>query len=236
MAMPWGSRKSVPGDGVRSLPAKESMAAGGVEEVLINAGTALRLLEFLNQFAVPACAATEILVVDKQRNGIKPIKEVVPLMGIGFKLLKSVSDQPVVTGIMFTSPRLAAASSGSSAITQGVILMITHHDAGGAPLNHIPHQVKGFTDSGATINDIPDEYHLPAAMLIHPIHLAVTHLLQQSCQRIRAAVYMTNKSAITNLQWVEQAMIDSLLFPLAAEFVYGKWHKNAGLWGESAGF
>src|SRR5690554_7098543 len=56
---------------------------------------ALPIFELLNELIIPAGVnRTEILLLDKQGNGVKPLEKVIPLMRVGFKLLQGFPNQP----------------------------------------------------------------------------------------------------------------------------------------------
>lgn len=83
----------------------------------------------------------EIRLIDKQGNGVEPLQKLVPFVGVMLELFEGFADQPVVPGIVLPQERLATAGAGTGAVAQGVVLVISHYDAGGTMLDHVPDQM-----------------------------------------------------------------------------------------------
>src|SRR5690554_1109822 len=164
-----------------------------MQEVFVNTVTALHSFEFFNQFIVPARVyCPEIFIINKQGNGIKPMKKLTPLFGMVFKLVERFTNQTIVARIMFPQVCSSTARAGPGAVSQSIIFVIPHNNTSGTQLNHIPDKMQCLTNSWAAVDNISDKDGLPPVVLVNTVDLAIAHLLQKPDQRVGTTMNISN--------------------------------------------
>src|SRR5690606_29074396 len=181
---PVGERHiCAPQQSVHHLASKAAFDGGGMQEILINQRSLIALLVGLDQLTVPTGMHNpEVVKFQKERQGIKPVQEVVPLGRIVPELFQGFLDYPVMSGIVLAQERTSSARSGAGTVPKGVVFLIAHYHLGRAVLHHVTNDMQYLTDSMTTVKNIADKDSLPIGMTINTLDQLVVHLFQQAAQ------------------------------------------------------
>ena len=77
-------------------------------------------------------------------------------------------------------------------VEQRVELVISHHGAGGARIDHRARDLQRTPNLGPSVNEVSDEDKLPGSVAIDPISLIVAQSLQQPLKLVSMAVNVSD--------------------------------------------
>ncbi|MNE41094.1 hypothetical protein D3C80_1351460 [compost metagenome] len=162
--------------------------------MLVDAAIGMMATQGLDQAGIPASVhQSETPGVEEQRQLVEPLEKVMPVGRVMGELGQGFVDQPGMPRGVLADKLLAAFRWSRGTPAQGIEFMVAHQATRLAGLDHVMHDVQGFANARAAVDDVAQEQCHALWVAPYAALTAITEHVQQVLKGMGATVHVTDQ-------------------------------------------